>query len=446
MPEPYELTASEAAAAIAAGRLAPPDLVDSLLERIEALEPAVHAWARIDVEGVRSAARQCAAELAEGRRRGPLHGVPLGFKDIYYTAGLGTEAGSPLLAGFVPDRDAETVARLRAAGAIVLGKTETTQFASGDAAPTRNPYNLAHTPGGSSSGSAAAVAARMVPAALGSQTAGSVLRPAAFCGIAGFKPSAGRFSLQGIIPFAWSLDHPGVLARSVADLRLFFTLLDEYGGSAPEPAEIAAPKLGLLRGAFLDRAEPEALANLEHVARQLASAGANVREVRLPDDFDLALEVHQIIMVTEAAAYHAAAHAARPRAYRRRLKTAIEVGELIPAVAYLQAQRLRAELTEAAGGLFAGVDCLLMPAATGPAPAGIESTGDPAFNAPWSLFGMPAIALPSGLSRSGLPLGLQIIGPALADVRLLSAAAWCERFIAPLPAPVSARLRSGGGE
>jgi aspartyl-tRNA(Asn)/glutamyl-tRNA(Gln) amidotransferase subunit A len=435
VPEPFELTASKAAAAIRSGRLSPVDLVESLLDRIARLDPAVRAWVRLDGERARSSARALATEAAEWRSRGLLHGVPVGLKDIYFTEGLGTEAGSPLYEGFVPKEDAATVARLRRAGAIVLGKTETTQFAMGDPAPTRNPWNLEHTPGGSSSGSAAAVAARMVPAALGTQTAGSVLRPASFCGVVGFKPSAGRYSLEGIFPLAWTLDHPGTFTRSVVDARLFFSVLDEFGERRRRTPRDRAPRLGFLRGRFIDQADAGALDQVESAAGRLAAAGAVVIEVSLPDDFDLAVEVHHVIMATEAAAYHAANHLRQPDAYRPVLRTLIETGSLVPAGVYLQAQQLRKEVKEAIAALFQNVDCLAMPSALGTAPEGLESTGNPVFNAPWSLVGVPSLSIPCGLSAAGLPYGLQLIGRFGADLALLDAGEWCERHLWSLPLP-----------
>ena len=435
MPQPFELTVAEASAEIRTGRLSPTYLIESILDRVESVESMLHAWVRLDGDSVRAIAKQYSTEQAQGRLRGPLHGIPIGVKDIYFTAGLATEAGSALHAGFIPDHDADCVARLRQAGALILGKTETTQFAMADPAPTRNPWNLEHTPGGSSSGSAAAVAARMAPAALGTQTAGSVLRPAAYCGVVGFKPTYGRLSRGGIFPLAWTLDHPGILTRSVADAQLLLGVMDERPGVPADGLGAASPRFGLLRGPFLQRADSETLDSLEAAAATLAKAGATVREVALPERFDLSLDVHHLIMTAEAAAYHATAHHQSPESYRPLLRAAIEVGSLIPASAYLQAQRLRAELSQEMMSLFAGVDCLLMPSTPAPAPPGLATTGDPLFNAPWSLFGFPALALPSGLSRAGLPLSLQIIAPASADERLLQIAAWCERAIGPLPAP-----------
>jgi Asp-tRNA(Asn)/Glu-tRNA(Gln) amidotransferase A subunit family amidase len=437
MNEPFDLDATEAAARIAAGQLSPVDLVESLLDRIGALDGLVHAWARLDADTARRAAVLAASDANAGTLYGPLHGVPVGLKDIYLTAGLATEAGSPLYQGYVPDKDAATVARLRRAGAIILGKTETTQFAMGDAAPTRNPWNPEHTPGGSSSGSAAAVASRMVPAALGTQTAGSVLRPAAFCGVVGFKPTAGRFSLEGIFPLAWTLDHPGTISRSVRDARLLASVLDEVGDLPALRQSERPPRLGVLGGRFVERADGEALGNLDQAVQRLAAAGATLSEIRLPDDFDLVVDVHHIVMASEAAAYHLADHTGNPGAYRPNLRALIEVGSLVPAVAYLQAQRLRTELCGPVDRALRDLDCVIMPTALGTAPEGLSSTGDPAFNAPWSLFGVPSISIPCGVSGIGLPFGLQLVGPRMGDAAVLDAAEWCEGVLGPLPMPLA---------
>jgi len=435
MADLHELTVSAAATSIRSGRLRAVNLVEALLDRIGRLDERLHAWVRLDAVRARAEARACDAELAAGTVRGSLHGVPLGVKDIYFTEGLETEAGSPLRKGFIPAHDAVTISRLRRAGAIVLGKTETTQFAMGDAAPTRNPWNLEHTPGGSSSGSAAAVAARMVPAALGSQTAGSVLRPASFCGVVGFKPSYGRCSAEGIFPLAWSLDHPGVITRSVADARLLFRILDERGERPRRRRSAEAPTLGVLRGRLIEQADPHVLANLEAVTKRLRAAGATLQEIRLSDDFDLAIDVHHVVMAAEAAAYHAADHLAQPDAYRPNLRALIETGALIPASLYLQAQRLREELRTQVLALLDGLDCLVMPTVVGTAPAGLAWTGSRTFQSPWSLFGMPALSVPSGLSRDGLPYGFQLIGAVDRDHAVLDAGAWCEHILGPLPAP-----------
>ena len=296
MTAPFELSVVDAAAAIRQGRLSAVDLVEACLGRIDACEEQVQAWVVVDRSGALEAARRLDVEAREARFRGPLHGVPVGLKDIIHAAGLETTAGARGFADTAPREDAPCVARLRAAGAVILGKLQTTEFAFSDPAVTRNPWHAARTPGGSSAGSAAAVAARMVPAALGSQTVGSVLRPAAFCGVVGLKPTYGRVSRRGVVPLAWSLDHVGVFARSVADAALVLSVLaghdpaDPGSATAPPPdvaAVVAAPptrppRLGLIGEPFLARATQEARAHLGEVARTLEARGAHVEPVRLP--------------------------------------------------------------------------------------------------------------------------------------------------------------------
>jgi aspartyl-tRNA(Asn)/glutamyl-tRNA(Gln) amidotransferase subunit A len=447
MTEPYELTAEEAARRIRRGELSPVALVEALLARIDRLEPKVQAWVTLDRAGALAAARQLEGEAQRGTTRGPLHGVPVGIKDIYYTAGLKTTAGSRIYADFVPGYDATAVARLKQAGAIILGKTVTTEFATADPGPTRNPWHLEHTPGGSSSGSAAAVAARMVPLALGSQTYGSIQRPAAYCGVCGLKPSFGRVSRHGVFPLSWSLDHVGPLARSVADCALALQVLaghdprDPYSSRAPVPDYLQAlqraapPRLGLVRPFYLEQVEAEVRAHTEGVAQRLARAGAAVEEVKLPDSCRAHLAAHRLISGVETAAVHAELFRAHADLYRPRLRAALEIGALIPGVFYLQAQRIRRLVQLEVAQLYRRLDCLLMPAATGPAPADLSTTGNPAFSALASLTGLPAITLPSGLHSTGLPLAIQLLGPPGADERLLAAARWCEATLAVALAP-----------
>ena len=296
MTAPFELSVVEQAAAIRDGRLTALGLIESCLERIDASEGDIQAWVTIDRSGALDAARRLDAEARAGRLRGPLHGVPVGLKDIIHAAGLKTTSGARGFADTLPQSDAPCVTRLRAAGAIILGKLQTTEFAFSDPAVTRNPWDPARTPGGSSAGSAAAVAARMVPAALGSQTVGSVLRPAAFCGVVGFKPTYGRVSRRGVVPLAWSLDHVGIFARTVADAALVVSVLAAHdpadpGSAALPPPDVSAvvsgvperaPRLGLIGEPFLGRATREARTHLDEVARALEGRGARVETVSLP--------------------------------------------------------------------------------------------------------------------------------------------------------------------
>ncbi len=445
------LSASEAAARIREGALSPVALIDELLAHIDALEPSIGAWVFIDREGGRAAARECEAEARSGRFRGPLHGVPVALKDIFHVAGMPTTAGAAASAHERPTEDAESVARLRRAGAIILGKTTTTEFAYADPTGTRNPWNLDHTPGGSSSGSAAAVSARMLPLSLGSQTGGSTLRPAAYCGIVGLKPTHGRISCRGVVPLAWSLDHVGVFSRTVADAALALEVLAGYDAADPfsarEPADRYVdavlesqrpPRLGLVRRYFLDDATDEIATHLATVAGILERSGAIIDEIEPPESVRAIPSAGQITMQVEAATYHADRFSTRASEYGPRLHALVEAGLRTPATEYVAAQRCRQRFRHDMRALLERVDALLLPVTKTPAPAGLDSTGDPALCAPWSSAGFPAISIPSGLSRDRLPLGIQLVSRSFGESRLLAAAAWCEAVLDFSEAPPGA--------
>jgi aspartyl-tRNA(Asn)/glutamyl-tRNA(Gln) amidotransferase subunit A len=425
------LGAREAAARIRDGTLSPVDLVDACLERIRALDGRLRAWAHVDEEGARTAARALAAEAGAGRIRGPLHGVPVGIKDIIHVAGMPTTAGAKPWAHRVPSTDAPVVSRLRAAGAIVLGKTHTTEFAYRDPAPTRNPWNLEHTPGGSSAGSGAAVAARMVPVALGTQTVGSVLRPAAFCGVVGVKATHGLTPTADVIPLAWSLDHVGVLARSVADAAVSLAILAHRElAVAPRgaPTLAVAPQL-------LERAEPDNAAHLRATAEAFARAGARIVEVALPPSFARLHDAGLTVLQAEAAAYHADDFARHAAEFGVGIRTAVEAGLRHGAVDYIRANRARLAFRDEVMPLLERHDALLTPTAPGPAPAGLGSTGDAWFCAPWSSAGVPAVTLPSGVAPAGLPYAVQLVAAAGREAPLLGTAAWCEDVLRFAAAP-----------
>lgn len=447
----HTLTATEIAARVRSGELSAVSLVEALLARIEALDAEVKAWVALDRDQALETARRLDRESPGARPNAPLYGVPLGLKDIYHVAGMVTTAGAAPFAHERPGEDAETVARLKKAGAIVLGKAATTEFAYLDPAQTRNPWNPEHTPGGSSSGSAAAVAARMVPIALGSQTVGSTLRPAAYCGVVGLKPTYGRISCRGVLPLAWSLDHVGIFSRSVADAALVLRVLAGYDPGDPlssrEPAAdyIGAlsggdrpPRLGLPRQFFLERASPEVAAHLEAVAQAFARAGAVVKEARLPPSFQGLHEAGTRVMQVEGATFHAPRFAAHAQHYRPNIRGLIEAGLKVSGTEYVEAlqhcRRFRAEMLP----LLESHDALLMPVAGAPAPKGLGSTGDPTFCAPWSFSGLPAIALPSGLSGEGLPLAIQLVAGPFEEPRLLAVARWCEATLGFSAAPPAA--------
>jgi aspartyl-tRNA(Asn)/glutamyl-tRNA(Gln) amidotransferase subunit A len=444
----HELTLRQAATAIRAREVSPVDLMRALLERAQTVDPLVQAWVTLDADRALSAARRAEQELVSGASLGPLHGVPFGAKDIFDTADLETGAGFAPYSNRLPNRDAEPVARLKRAGAVLAGKMVTTQFAHADPSRTRNPWQPDHTPGGSSSGSAAGVAARLIPVAFGSQTAGSVLRPAAYNGVVGFKPTYGRISKRGVLPLAWSLDHVGVLARSVEDCGLMLAAVAGHDAADPhsEPSQppfvwelplseqVPPPRLGLVREA-LTHATPRLRDHTWAVARRFEAAGARIEEVSFGEPLELILAVHHVTMQTEVAGVHWQLLEQYPGAHQPRLRAYVEVGRLLPGVAYIHAQRLRRRIRTSITHGLADVDALLLPTAVDIAP-GRETTGDPSLQAPFSLVGFPSVSLPSGVAQpEGLPLAVQLATLPWREASLLTTATWCEARLDPMPAP-----------
>jgi aspartyl-tRNA(Asn)/glutamyl-tRNA(Gln) amidotransferase subunit A len=433
----HSMTAADIAQKVRAGKLSPVEIVEACLKRIDERESSVLAWVHVDRAGALEAARKLESEARKGSFRGPLHGVPVGIKDIIAVAGMITTNGSDEPVHERAEKDATCVAKLRAAGAVILGKTATTQYASGDPAPTRNPWNPEHTPGGSSSGSAAGVASGMMPLALGTQTGGSVLRPAAYCGIVGLKPTHGRISTAGVTPLAWSLDHLGVFARSVEDTAIALGVLagqdDADLRSAPEPtADYAAeareggpPRLRIPRGLFEDKASPEMSAHLNDVASAFRRGGATVEDVSLPDAADAMRSAHAQVMRVEAAAYHEEKFKRSPDIYRPFLHAIIEEGLSIPGFEYARARNLQRSFRRELVNALSGYDALLMPVAPTAAPRGLSSTGDPVLCLAGSFSGLPAVAIPSGLSPEGLPLSVQLLAGPFSEGKLLATASWC---------------------
>ena len=441
MTAPYTLTIAAAAEQIRTRQLSPVDLVRACVQRIDQLEPRLQAWVTVDGERALATAQRCEEEIRRGQRRGPLHGIPVGIKDIFYTAGLKTTAGSPVYADFVPDYDATAVRRLKEAGAIILGKAQTTEFAALAPSPTRNPWNLEHTPGGSSSGSAAAVAAAMCPGALGSQTYGSTIRPAAYCGCVGLKPTYGRISAFGLFALSWSLDHVGLFARTVTDVALLLQVLagddpqdpaceqvvvPDYVGAlgAPRP-----PRLGLVRDFFLEKANEETRKHVEAVAERLARAGARVEEVRLPASFAGEPEAHFTMLYAETAASHRQAYAQHKARYSPQMQDLIEKGLKVSGRECVESRRHQQRFRHDLEALCRTVDALLTPAAPAPAPRGLSTTGDPSFNGPASFSGLPSLGLPSGVSADGLPFGVQLMSGAFTEEQLLAVGRWCEAVL-----------------
>ena len=455
MTELCDLTLAQAAEQIRNGEISAVALTESLLDRIGTLEPTLKAWVTIDREDVLGLAEERDSELKEKGPRGPLHGIPVGLKDIFYTAGMKTTACSKLYADFVPTYDATSVARLKEAGAIIQGKAVTTEFAMSDPSHTVNPWNAAHTPGGSSSGSAVAVATRMCPAALGSQTGGSTCRPASYNGIVGLKATYGRISRYGVVPVSWSLDTVGILVRSVEDAAIMLGAMvghdphdpssstepvDDYVGEldsfSPELANRRAgngkgkpPKIGLIREFFLEQSDDDVRGNAEDVAQRLSRAGAEVEEVKLPPSFWTCHAAHRVVQYVECAAFHEEMFREHADDYGPKLRMSIEAGMLVSGVRYMQAQRMRGRLRAEMTALAQSVDALLTPATPTPAPRDLTTTGAPVFQSPWTSAGMPTITIPSGLSQSGLPLGIQLEGPPFGEARLLAVARWCEEAL-----------------
>jgi Asp-tRNA(Asn)/Glu-tRNA(Gln) amidotransferase A subunit family amidase len=429
------LTALEAHGRIVRGELRAVEYAEICLKRIEAVEPRVHAWRVLDRDLILHQAAAADAYRASGRPIGPLHGIPVGIKDIIDTADMPTENGTVIDSGRRPQQDATVVARLRAAGAIIFGKTVTTELAYFTPAETCNPHDPGRTPGGSSSGSAAAVAAAMVPLAIGSQTAGSVIRPASYCGVAGFKPSHGLIPRTGVLTLCRPLDTMGAFARSVEDLALICDVMAGYDPgdtdmrieAAPKLLELARskpplePSFAFVRQPAWDEAEPY---THEAFAELVAALDGKCDSVDLPDAFSEAAAVHRALMVT-GFAHHLRPYYGRGReSLGPKLQAAIEEGRQVLATRYLSALDWCEMLRTGVEQIFERYDAIITPAATGEAPQGLDSTGSPAFNTLWTLLGMPAVNLPLMEGPNGMPLGVQLVGRRGQDGRLLRTARW----------------------
>jgi aspartyl-tRNA(Asn)/glutamyl-tRNA(Gln) amidotransferase subunit A len=448
----WEKGAADAAAEMRDGTLSVVDYVEACLSRIAATEADVQAWEYVDEDGARREAKRLdSLPLAE--RTGRLFGVPIGVKDVIDVQGQPTRAAFEPYHDAIAAEDSGAVAQLRAEQAVLVGKTVTAQFAwSQDTPKTRNPWSLRHTPGASSSGSAAAVGARQVPVTIGTQTTSSLLRPAAYCGAVAVKASYGVVSCRGVVPTAWSSDHPGVMACNVRDAGLVMDVLAQHDPGDPhsvlhQPSGLreasaeagSPPRLAVLMD-LVDRATPEVRAAFDETRSTLAAAGAQVEEIRLPFEFDLVLAMHWIIHNSDAAAIHFEGFARNPDAYLPTVRTNIEVSQLVPAPMLVHARRWRRKLEGAVASVFAGYDALLAPTSSDMPPlrdndARQNRMGDPSFQILANAFGLPATSVPSGVSAEGLPYAVQVIGPAFADARVLGAAAWCESSLGQLTYP-----------
>lgn len=424
------LSLSDAARRIAAGSLTSEALVQACLERIGTREQEVGAWIYLDPERTLAEARARDREAP----RGPLHGVPIGLKDIIDTTEMPTGYGSPIYDGFRPARDARCVAQLRAAGAVILGKTVTAEFATYHPGKTANPRALGHTPGGSSSGSAAAVADFHVPCALGTQTAGSIIRPASFCGVIGYKPTYDAFDYRGLHPLAPSLDTLGLFVRSFADLAPLRQAL-----SLAPPAALAggagerAPRIGFCRTGQWLRADPAMRSALEATAKELARAGAEVVEIDLAPAFTDLVAAQTLIFSAEAGRGLSREWREHADLLSPELSALLEQGRRYSPDMEFAAQQLARDCRAELAAIFANVDVLLTPACIGEAPAGLDNTGDPLFNRIWTMLHVPCVTYPIGTGPLGLPLGAQVVGPQGADDALIAHASWMQQHGASFP-------------
>jgi Asp-tRNA(Asn)/Glu-tRNA(Gln) amidotransferase A subunit family amidase len=425
VPDSSSLSVRALAQEIAAGRHSAESATEACLDRVAACEGEIGAWEYLD--------RDAALANARNARPGPLHGVPIGVKDLLDTVDMPSAYGSPIYAGNRPASDAAAVAIARAAGAVVIGKTVTTEFATFTPAKTANPRNLAHTPGGSSSGSAAAVAAGMVPLAFASQTAGSIIRPAAFCGCIGYKPSFGLVPRAGAKGLAENLDTIGTMAATVADAAFFIGVIAGRPGLRDAAMPASVPRIGLCRTAMWDKADAVVAAALDRARTALHRAGAAVEDVPVPDAHRGLTDAQDRVMWCESARGLAYEHLYRRDKLSPRLAGQLDGGAKVTPEDYDAALAEAAVARAGLGDFFGGCDAMLVPAAPGLAPKGLGFTGDPIFNRMWTLLGTPCVTMPGLWGEGGLPCGVQLVGRIGDDARLMSCAMFLERALAALP-------------
>ena len=433
---------AELAPRVAAKELSPVEVIEAALARIERLEPKLNAFITVMADSARNAARAAEAAIMAGDHLGPLHGIPVAIKDLYATRGVATTYGSPLFADWIPGFDAAAVERLKAAGAVVVGKTNLHELAYGSTSanahygPVRNPWRLDHHPGGSSGGSAAAVAAGMAYAAMGSDTGASIRQPAACCNLVGIKPTFGRVSKYGALPLAWSQDHAGPLTRTVRDAALVLQALAGHDPRDPTSVPRAVPdfgaalergvrdaRIGVARAFFFEGCDPEVSGAVDAALAVLEDQGAIVEEAALPD-MAAAYTVGTITIAVEGAAYHAADLRTRPELFSDELRASFELGRFYSGIDYVQAQRLRQHLMIETERALADLDAVVMPTSPVP-PTPIEGTPPehamlrPRNTMPFNVLGLPALSVPCGFTAAGLPIGLQIVGKAFDEPGIL---------------------------
>jgi aspartyl-tRNA(Asn)/glutamyl-tRNA(Gln) amidotransferase subunit A len=471
--ELYGMTIGQLAPKLRTRKISPVELTQAVLDRIRNLDPVLNAFITVDAEGALKAARTAQRQISKGKYLGPLHGIPISFKDLYDTKGMLTTAGSKIMRDRIPAEDATSVAKLRAAGAIILGKTNLHEFAFGSTTQnphfggTRNPYDTNRIPGGSSGGSAAAVAADMCIASTGSDTGGSIRTPSALCGTVGLKPTYGRVSLHGIVPLAWSLDHVGPMTKCVRDAAIMLSAMAGYDPKDPASANEKIPgfsrtirndvkklKIGIDPSFCFSGVDQEIADTIQNALQLLEGLGARIVEVNLPN-IELTSVAESIIITTEAAAYHEANLRSRAADYGEDVRALLEGGSVFSAVHYIKAQRLRRMIQQEFAEAFKKIDLFAMPSAPVAAPAigaetvsmaGMETDLSMAlirFACPSNLTGLPAISVPCGRSQDGLPIGLQLVGRAFDEATVLRTAFTLEANSEPLPKP---RLTQGSGQ
>jgi len=418
MNDPFRLTALAAIRHIQAGRLTPLELMESCLERIALREPSTRALVDFDPEQARRAARSA--------RPGRLHGIPIGVKDVLDTADLASQYGSGIWRGHRPRADAACVALARAQGAALLGKTVTTEFAVRVPGPTTNPHNAAHTPGGSSSGSAAGVADFYFPLSIGTQTAGSTIRPAAFCGVVGYKPTYGMIPRMGMKLMSESLDTVGVMARSVADCALFAGVMSARNLGDPDSRAERAPRIGICRSPAWDDALPETHALMERIGRRAGRRAARLVEYELPSAYASIMTSHMVVQFHESALSMAWELQTHRDAISETLRTLLDEGSSVSPDVLAEAYGSQAMLRRAFADDLGDLDILLTPAAPGQAPKGLRWSGGGAFNRLWTTLHVPCVTVPAGVGPDGLPLGIQIVGRRGHDAAVLAWARWLQ--------------------
>ncbi len=460
-----KMTVSELAPRIRKREVSPVEVTQAVLDRIEKLDPLLNAYITVDAEGALKAARKAQRQIAKGNYLGPLHGIPISLKDLYDTKGLRTTAGSKIMADRVPEADAFSVANLRAAGAIVVGKTNMHEFALGGTTQnphyggTRNPYDTSRIPGGSSGGSAAAVAADMCIASTGSDTGGSIRNPSALCGLVGLKPTYGRVSLRGVVPLAWTLDHAGPMTKCVRDAAIMLSAMAGYDPLDPASANEKVPnftralkggvkklRIGFDPSFSSGGVDDEVLDSMKEALKLLEKLGARVVEVNIPS-IELTSAIESILITTEPAAYHEENLRNRADDYGMDVRVLLEAGASFTAVHYLKAQRMRAILQKEFAEAFRKIDIFALPGTGAPAAligaetvsvGGMDMDADMTymrFACPSNLTGLPAISVPTGLNKDGLPMGLQLVGAAFDEATVLRAAQAFEENTEPLPKP-----------